>query len=307
MNKKNNVWGIVYGILLVCFTAYVLLDTFVIPRSYVMIEKDDTTNDTSDNTPSSSDQNEPTTDEPIITEHSYQDDNITIVITEYREYDTNIYVAEVILASPEYLQTAFAQNAYGRNITEKTSEMAENNNAIFAVNGDYYGAREKGFVVRDGVIYRSSSSSDREDLVIYEDGTLEVITERGSDIEALVANGARQILSFGPGLIVDGQITVDENDEVGQSMASNPRTAICQIDTLHYLFVVSDGRTDESEGLSLLELATFVQSLGAKTAYNLDGGGSSTMWFNGDIINVPTSSKGRIKERSVSDIVYIGY
>lgn len=307
MNKKNNVWGIVYGILLVCFTAYVLLDTFVIPRSYVVIEEDDTTNDTSDNTPSSSDQNEPTTDEPIITEHSYQDDNITIVITEYREYDTNIYVAEVILSSPEYLQTAFAQNAYGRNITEKTSEMAENNNAIFAVNGDYYGAREKGFVVRDGVIYRSSSSSEREDLVIYEDGTLEVITERGSDIETLVANGARQILSFGPGLIVDGQITVDENDEVGQSMASNPRTAICQIDKLHYLFVVSDGRTDESEGLSLLELATFVQGLGAKTAYNLDGGGSSTMWFNGDIINVPTSSKGRIKERSVSDIVYIGY
>lgn len=317
MKRRKYLWGIIYGLLLTCFTVYVLLDTFVIERSYVVVEKDNNSNkdsfgndNASENNDSSesgnSDSND-TTDEPIITDHSYQDDNITIVITEYREYDTNIYVAEVILSSPEYLQTAFAKNSYGRNVTEKTSEMAENNNAIFAVNGDYYGARETGLVVRDGVVYRSSTSRDRENLVIYEDGTLDVITERGADPDELVENGALHILSFGPGLVVDGAIAVDKNDEVGQAMASNPRTAICQIDTLHYLFVVSDGRTDESEGLSLYELATFVQDLGAQTAYNLDGGGSSTMWFNGEIINIPMSSKGINKERSVSDIVYIGY
>ena len=72
------------------------------------------------------------------------------------------------------------------------------------------------------------------------------------------------------------------------------------------MFVVSDGRTDESEGLSLYELATFMQGLGVKEAYNLDGGGSSTMYFNGEVINNPTSN-GKIKEREVSDIVYIGY
>ncbi|MBQ7474419.1 MAG: phosphodiester glycosidase family protein, partial [Clostridia bacterium] len=54
------------------------------------------------------------------------------------------------------------------------------------------------------------------------------------------------------------------------------------------------------------ELATFMQDLGVKEAYNLDGGGSSTMYFNGEVINNPTSG-GRIKERGVSDIVYIGY
>ena len=69
--------------------------------------------------------------------------------------------------------------------------------------------------------------------------------------------------------------------------------------------MVSDGRTDESEGLSLYELATFMESLGVKAAYNLDGGGSSTMYFNGKVINNPTTN-GKIKEREVSDIVYIG-
>ena len=112
---------------------------------------------------------------------------------------------------------------------------------------------------------------------------------------------------FGPRLVENGVMTVDENSEVARSMASNPRTAIGQIDGLHYVFVVSDGRTSESDGLSLSELAAFMQGLGAQNAYNLDGGGSSTMYFNGAVINNPTTSGRTIRERSVSDIVYIGY
>ena len=92
-------------------------------------------------------------------------------------------------------------------------------------------------------------------------------------------------------------------------MASNPRTAIGQIDELHYVFVVSEGRTSDNAGLSLYQLAQFMKSLGCTTAYNLDGGGSSTMYFDGEVINDPTgggrgSSGG---ERKVSDIVYLGY
>ena len=123
----------------------------------------------------------------------------------------------------------------------------------------------------------------------------------------LYNDGARQILSFGPALVEDGEISVTTRDEVGKAMASNPRTAIGIIDDLHYVFVVSDGRTSESEGLTLYELAEFMQTLDVDIAYNLDGGGSSTMVFNGKVINNPTTSGGRIKERSVSDIVFIGY
>ena len=69
--------------------------------------------------------------------------------------------------------------------------------------------------------------------------------------------------------------------------------------------VVADGRTSESEGLSLLELAELMESYGCVTAYNLDGGGSSTMVFNGVVVNQPTTNGNQIIERAVSDIVYI--
>ena len=240
-------------------------------------------------------------------ETSYEDGKISINLNEYREEDTTIYVADIVLSSPEYLKTAFAQNSYGKNVTEKTSEIAEGVNAILAINGDYYGAQEKGYVLRDGTLYRNEAEKGQEDLVIYEDGSFEIITEEEITAEELLEQGAKEILSFGPALIENGTISVTEKDEVGKAMASNPRTAIGIIDDLHYVFVVSDGRTEESEGLSLLELAEFMDSIGVETAYNLDGGGSSTMYFNGEVVNNPTTSGRSVKERSVSDIVCIGY
>lgn len=244
---------------------------------------------------------------PVQTENSYSDENITITLTEYRENDTTIYVADVQLSSAEYLKTAFAKDSYGKNVTQKTSTMASDNNAILAINGDYYGSREKGYVLRNGVLYRSISNKNQEDLVIYKDGSFDIITEGEISAYTLADNGAQQILSFGPSLVIDGEISVSEKDEVGKSMASNPRTAIGIIDELHYVFVVSDGRTQDSNGLSLLELAEFMVSLNVNTAYNLDGGGSSTMVFQGEVINTPTTNGRTVSERSVSDIVYIGY
>lgn len=241
----------------------------------------------------------------VMTETSYSDSNMDIELSTYREYDTNIYVAEVS-ADSAYLKTAFANGTYGKNVTATTSEIAGSTGAILAINGDYYGTQEKGYVVRDGVIYRDTAKNGQEDLVIYSDGSFGFITEGEVTAQELVDAGAEQVLSFGPALVTDGQISVSEGEEVGKAMASNPRTVIAQKADGSYLFVVADGRTDESAGLSLSQMAEFLQSLGAVNAYNLDGGGSSTMVFNGNVINNPTTG-GRIKERSVSDIVYIGY
>ena len=134
-----------------------------------------------------------------------------------------------------------------------------------------------------------------------------IINESDISLEDLLNEGAYNVLSFGPALIENNEITVSKNQEVGKAMSSNPRTAIGITEDNHYIFVVSDGRTSESKGLSLYELATFMKSIGCKTAYNLDGGGSSTMYFNGNVINNPTTNGNRISERSVSDIVYVGY
>lgn len=294
-------WAILYALLLSIFTVFILLDTFLIPQVYTTV--------VSPSAPAPGESSAATTDRPTgsITAHSYQDENISVIITQYQEHDTAIYVADVVISSPAYLKTALAKGAYGRNVTDKTSQIAEDKQAILAINGDYYGARERGYVVRNGVLYRDTASRDQQALAIFDDGSLQVIAEQETTAEALLSAGAVQVLSFGPGLVIDGQISVTADQEVGKSMASNPRTAIGIIEPLHYVFVVSDGRTSQSKGLSLYQLAAFMQSLGVDTAYNLDGGGSSTMVFNGQLINNPTTNGKRVKERSVSDIVYIGY
>ena len=231
-------------------------------------------------------------------------DDYSITVTQYQEYDTAIYVADITVSSAEIIKTALADDTYGKNITAYTSTIASENQAVLAINGDYYGAQESGYVIRNGVAYRETS--DGEDiLVLYADGSMKVLDSDDVTVQELLDQGVWQAWSFGPGLLSDGEVTVGENTEVSRAMNSNPRTAIGQIDDNHYVFVVSDGRTDESKGLSLYELAEFMESLGCRTAYNLDGGGSSTMYFNGSVINNPTTN-GRIRERAVSDIVYIG-
>ncbi len=305
---KRNLWRIGYPLLLGAYTLYVLLDTFVLVKTYtpqavsvVSAQTDTAQADTmqADTTQAVSTQ----TDADTL---QYQDDDIDITITEHRVEDTTVYVAHVTLSRADLLKTALAKGTYGKNMKEKTSTIAAENDAILAINGDFYGAQEEGFVIRNGVLYRSDASDDTQALVIAEDGSFRIVEEETTSADQLLAEGAAQVLSFGPALVENGSICVTPSQEVGKAKADNPRTAIGIISDLEYVFVVSDGRTEESEGLSLYELATFMEQLGVSCAYNLDGGGSSTMVFNGVVINQPTTNGNRIKERSVSDIVYIG-
>lgn len=295
--KKGRLFNFIYSFCLVAFTAFAVLDTFIIPRRYSSVSDVQTSAEITASTAA-----------PEVSDSvSSADGGVSVTVKTYRQYDTNIYVADVVLESAGSLKTALADSSYGRNIKEATSVTAQNVNAVLAVNGDFYGARSSGYVIRNGVLYRSSSAGEeQEDLVISAAGDFSIIKEGQTSAQALLDGGAQQVLSFGPGLIENGAVTVSESDEVGRSKASNPRTALGQIDSLHYVFVVSDGRTNESTGLSLYQLAEFMQSLGVQTAYNLDGGGSSTMYYNGSVINNPTTDGSTIKERSVSDIVYIG-
>ena len=337
MIKRNLITAIILSVSLVSYTAYVLLDTFAIPRVYKVVENSSSINsqtynedeeETSESTQKVymnkiakkgigiqnkesdtqlSKENAAESKESTAqsSDTTYKTDNTSITLSTYREYDTNIYVAKVELSKNARIETAFAQNSYGKNVTATTSSMAQSSAAILAINGDYYGARDNGYVIRDGIIYRSSAKADQEDLVIYKDGSMKIINESEVSAQELVDDGAITVLSFGPALVENGKISVSQNEEVGKAMASNPRTAIAITEDNKYLFIVSDGRTDESDGLSLYELATFAASLGAETVYNLDGGGSSTMYFNGNVVNNPTTNGWDISERGVSDIVYI--
>lgn len=302
--KKKIVWLSVFIFLLLSADSYVLLKAFVLPQAEAVIATNQVASDII--TVESSNTTETTSSEPVITATSYTDENIQIAIDEQVVNDTTVYVVDIQVSDASYLKTALAQNTYGRNIKEATSTIAKDNQAILAINGDFYGFRSSGYVIRNGNLYRQSGEESQEDLVIDENGDFSIVDEYDVSAQELLDSGVQQVLSFGPTLVENGEIVVDTSAEVGQSMSSNPRTAIGQVAENHYVMVVSDGRTDESVGLSLYQLAEVLQQAGAKTAYNLDGGGSSTLYFNGNVINTPVGGQGS-SERSVSDIVYFGY
>ena len=337
--KKPLAVGLAAGLLIASLDSYVLLKTFVISEVQAVVVKNTgsdivqaaentgtantssntTVNDTENIGTTTAVENESTNNSAVtatesyestktVTDSSYKDSNVDINITTVRKNNTTVYVADVKLSDSSYLKTALAYDSFGTNVTEATSSMATNNNAILAVNGDYYGADRSGYVIKNGVIYRNTVRSDSEypDLAVYKDGSFKIIYETEVTAEELLADGVVNLFAFGPSLIENGEISVDQNTEVRQAMTKNPRTAIGIVDKNHYILVVSDGRTNESEGLSLYELAEVLKEYGATTAYNLDGGGSSTMYFNGNIVNNPTTNGHRISEREVSDIVYIG-
>lgn len=304
---KRHFANMVFALILIAYTVYAALDTFVIVRVLTPDTLPTATVEASTAPTATESPAELAATAPISADTEYHDDQIDIVLTTMRVENTTVYVADVQIADISLLKTALAGNTYARNLTETTSVQAANAGAILAINGDYYGAQERGYVLRNGVLYRASAQSGTDALVIGADGNFRIINEGETSADTLVREGAWQVLTFGPALINGGQVTVSSSDEVGRAMISNPRTAIGQISEGHYLLVVSDGRTKESTGLSLRQLAELMQSLGAQVAYNLDGGGSSTMVFQGRVVNNPTTNGRSIRERSVSDIVYIGY
>lgn len=299
--KKAYLYASVFGLLLTSSFTYSMLKTFVLAETISTVSNTNSTFNTAVASQAAKNAQ--------VTDTRYSDGNISVNLTEKTVNDTQIYVADVTLSSADYLKTALAQNSYGTNVTAKTSVTAAENNAILAVNGDYYGANSSGYVIRNGVVYRDSVREDASngDLAIYKDGSFKIIYENQISADQLVQDGVVNLLAFGPSLVENGEISVGINTEVGQAMVSNPRTAIGIIDENHYIIVVSDGRTSESKGLSLYQMAEVMKSYGVKTAYNLDGGGSSTLYFNGQVINKPTTGGSKISERAVSDIVYIGY
>jgi len=219
------------------------------------------------------------------------------------------FVADVVLTDATALRSAFANDEFGRNIIEVPSAIAASVNAVFAVNGDYYGFRDSGIVIRNGTVYRSEGA--RQGLAFYRDGTMRLYDETASDADQLVKDGVWQTLSFGPGIVDDGKlvdgidtIEIDTNFGNHSIQGREPRTAIGLVEANHLLFVVVDGRsTGYSRGVGMSELGQLFVDRGASVAYNLDGGGSSTMVFNGDLVNNPL---GRGQERGTSDILYIG-
>ena len=249
---------------------------------------DDAAPETADETPMADKFAEKFTDTVVVTDNSYSSPDISVTVTEEQSADGRItyYLADIYLRDVTSFRTALARDTYGSGFRDSVADMAALNNALLAINGDYYGNTSEGVVIRNGVIYRANRT-DCDVCVLYYDGTMKVIPGASFTVEDAVRDGAWQAWTFGPALLDTDGSALTRFSSTNRMISANPRTAIGYYEPGHYCMVVVDGR-GTSAGISLPDLSRLFHDLGCAAAYNLDGGDSSVMVWNGGVVNDPS-------------------
>lgn len=211
------------------------------------------------------------------------------------------YVADVYVSTVYAVHTAFANDMYGKNIRDFVSSMARENNAILAISGDSYGESDNACVIRNGVLYHSNPGTS-DVCVLFRDGVMKTYSAGQFDAETVMQQGAWQAWTFGPALLDGNGGILSAFHSTEYLNKINPRAAIGYVAPGHYVFVVVDGRQEEySAGVTMNQLAALMQEEGCLTAYNLDGGKSAVMVYDGKHVSRPIGAG-----RTISDIIYIG-
>ncbi|MBX4263279.1 phosphodiester glycosidase family protein [Clostridium estertheticum] len=194
---------------------------------------------------------------------------------------------------------------------EITSTIAKHNNAIAAINGGAFtdktsgtllkevGANPTGVIISSGkVVYdgMKDENQKRECVAFTKSGKLLVGIHSIKEMKDFEVTEA---VSFGPAMIVNGKKAITKGDG-GWGIA--PRTCIAQKRDGTILLLVIDGREISSIGATLRDVQDVLYQYGAYNATNLDGGSSSTMFYNDKVINKPCGSEG---ERTVPSIIYV--
>nr|WP_253285548.1 phosphodiester glycosidase family protein [Clostridium cochlearium] len=194
---------------------------------------------------------------------------------------------------------------------ELTSKIAKDNKAIAAINGGGFtdknddgnwtgtGGQPVGILMSNGeFIHNDIKDLDKK-------GDVMAITSKGVllvgkySLNEMKELDVKEAITFGPALVVNGQPTIKSGDG-GWGIA--PRTAIGQRKDGAILFLVVDGRQVRSIGATLKDVQDIMLEYGAYNATNLDGGSSTTMYYDGEVINNPCDPLG---ERSIPSVVYV--
>ena len=235
---------------------------------------------------------------------TYSDGTATITI--YKEWYNNAYCYAAHIKFSDYsrLSTACANGAYGKG-TETTSHAASRLGAILTINGCYSSKNLDYIVVRDGKIWNGSdrsawlpaiySQSNGKLLSAWDSGGTPGIS--GANVNELVSKGLfTDSFCFGPPILSNGNITAGSDTSRAQRtfIGTNGKAGDIWL-------VVSDGRYNDgkSAGLTYKEMASYLKSKGCTFGVPLDGGGSSTMVFKGQVLN---AAKGN--QRAVVDFLY---
>ena len=249
--------------------------------------------------------------DPVITETSYQSRDISVQISDKQVGNSVYYIADIHMRYTNNLRSAFGsvdeagEDKYmlGKPSLAPASEIIDRVHAIVAVNGDYYGARENGYLFRNFKLYRDMPRADVGAL--YADGSFRNFEKNAFDLQAEIEGGLYQTMGFEPTLVTGGKALTGYN---GSIASSNPRSGFGYYEPGHYCIAVADGRQEGySVGPTIDEFAAFFESLGVQEAYNLDGGKSSQLYFMGRLVNKPDGYDGTEKSlRTLTDMFYIG-
>ena len=213
---------------------------------------------------------------------------------------------EVKIAHGSQLRRALSDNTYGSSVYMYPTQMAQNANAVVAINGDFYGHRSCGITVYQRQLYRFNPRSLEScfftasgDMIFTHVG--ELSTE--DDVKRFVQdNDITFSISFGPILVENGEKKTTNTYLVGEVDIQYSRAAIGQVDKLTYVVALAEGRSSSSNGVTQQTLADFMfNELHCTQAYNLDGGNSATMIFNGEYYQTGRTIKN---ERHQSDFIY---
>ena len=248
---------------------------------------------------------------PVLTENSYQTDRLAIFIERVVDDSKTIadhtfvyYLADVYFQNMEDFRSGAAKSWKQLWDNAMLVDCAKRNNAIFAVSGDFTLTRKKGLVIRNGELLQSNHDDQRDVGVIYLDGHMETyLADEVPGEEILNDPAVWQILGFGPELLDgNGQPKTSFNDpnSVGRP---NIRNAVGYFEPGHYCFVYVQPYKVRKDGtcLDMESLSQLMHDLGCVRAYNLDGGGTAGLYFNGKLV----SDKGLGQTRKIHDFYYI--
>jgi len=227
---------------------------------------------------------------------SYHDDTLDVRLYQIRVYDTPVAVAFVQVANASQLRTEQAR-PYPSQATVRVSEIAKRVKAVLAVNADWFTYHNAGIIYRNGTLLRDHPDETFEGLAIDVNGDFHIVKPMTDEGYAQITTTVYNSFAFGPALVIDGQVQEILNREVTYKQ----RMAIGQIAPLCYVLAAADGPDQpNSVGLSVPQLAELMHGLGAVTAYNLDGGQSTSMLMH----QIKVNGQNPKNMRAVGDVLY---
>ena len=201
--------------------------------------------------------------------------------------------------------------------TEYPYKLTRKTGTVLAISNDYAQLRLQqkkaypGIVIRDGKILAdrtrkkgSKGFPNLDCLAIWPDGDMKVFYSNEKTAEEYLADGAVDVLAFGPILIRDGELNEDGLEKYGTSHAQ--RTAVGMVEKGHYFFMMLEGRIKRSKGDSVRFLAERLQEKNCVIGFNLDGGDTSTIVFMGHQLCKMQDGKKHLSSRRTSDVLGVG-